>query len=386
MKKLLSDKIVSIPPSGIRKYFDAAAMMKGVVSLGVGEPDFASPEKIREAGKRSLDAGQTGYTSNSGLTELRKEISSYTKRISGVDHCPEKEVLVTVGGSEAIDNTLRCILNPGDEVLLPEPAFVSYHPLTIMAGGTPVSIPLKNENDFKLTLEELQEYTTPKTKALILSFPNNPTGAVMTREDLAPLVDFIIENDIYVISDEIYAELTYTGEPHVSIASFPGMRERTVIINGFSKGFAMTGWRLGWVSGPQVIIEQVLKLHQYAVMCAPTTAQHAAIVALTQCDEDVKFMRDAYNERRQFLVKEFARLGLPCFEPFGAFYMFPSIKRFGMTSDEFATRLLEEHKLALVPGDAFGESGEGFLRISYAYSMEELKEAIMRLERFINSL
>ena len=386
MKKLLSDKIVSIPPSGIRKYFDAAAMMKGVVSLGVGEPDFASPEKVREAGKRSLDAGQTGYTSNSGLTELRKEISDYVKRISGVDHCPEKEVLVTVGGSEAIDNTLRCILNPGDEVLLPEPAFVSYHPLTIMAGGTPITIPLKNENDFKLTLEELQEYTTPKTKALILSFPNNPTGAVMTREDLAPLVDFIIENDIYVISDEIYAELTYTGEPHVSIASFPGMRERTVIINGFSKGFAMTGWRLGWVSGPQRIIEQVLKLHQYAVMCAPTTAQHAAIVALTQCDEDVKFMRDAYNERRQFLVKEFARLGLPCFEPFGAFYMFPSIKKFGLSSDEFATRLLEEHKLALVPGDAFGESGEGFLRISYAYSMEELQEAIVRLERFINSL
>ena len=386
MKKLLSDKIVSIPPSGIRKYFDAAAMMKGVVSLGVGEPDFATPEKIREAGKRSLDAGQTGYTSNSGLTELRKEISNYVKRTSGVEHCPEKEVLVTVGGSEAIDNTLRCILNSGDEVLLPEPAFVSYHPLTIMAGGTPVTIPLKNENDFKLTLEELQEYTTPKTKALILSFPNNPTGAVMTREDLAPLVDFIIENDIYVISDEIYAELTYTGEPHVSIASFPGMRERTVIINGFSKGFAMTGWRLGWVSGPQVIIEQVLKLHQYAVMCAPTTAQHAAIVALTQCDEDVKYMRDAYNERRQFLVKEFARLGLPCFEPFGAFYMFPSIKKFGLTSDEFATRLLEEQKLALVPGDAFGASGEGFLRISYAYSMEELQEAIVRLERFIQAL
>jgi len=385
MRDPLSSKIEDMPLSGIRKFFDVAAMMDDVISLGVGEPDFDTPLKVREEGIRSLEKGQTTYTSNSGLQELRDEIAVYTQRTLGLSYDPSIEVLITVGGSEAIDGALRVMLDAGDEVLLPEPAFVSYKPCTIMADGVPVTIPLKNENDFKLTVEELEAAWTPKSKILILSFPNNPTGAVMTAEDLEPIAKFCVEKDLYVLSDEIYAELTYNGK-HASIATFPGMRERTVIINGFSKAFAMTGWRLGWACGPKKILEQMLKLHQYAIMCAPTTAQHAAIVALCECMPEVEEMRLAYDERRKYLHTEFARLGMPAFEPFGAFYMFPSIQRFGLASDEFATRLLEEQNLAIVPGTAFGDSGEGFLRVSYAYSMEELREAIVRLERFIASL
>jgi len=385
MRNPLSQKIGNIPPSGIRKFFDVAATMEDVISLGVGEPDFDTPLKVREEAKRSLDKGQTTYTSNSGLQELRDEIAAYTERTIGVKYNPASEVLITVGGSEAIDAALRCMLNPGDEVLLPEPAFVSYHPCTIMADGVPVPIPLQDKNDFRLTVEELKAAYTPQSKILILSFPNNPTGAIMTAEDLAPIAEFCVENDLYVISDEIYSELSYKGD-HVSIASFPGMRERTLVINGFSKGFAMTGWRLGWVCGPELIIEQILKLHQYAIMCAPTTSQYAAIVALRDCADEVVHMRKAYNERREFLLAEFDRLGISCFEPFGAFYLFPSIEKFGLSSDDFAMRILEEERLAVVPGTAFGASGEGFLRLCYAYSMEELKEAIVRLERFISRL
>jgi len=385
MRSPIAQKITDIPPSGIRKFFDVAATMEDVISLGVGEPDFDTPKAVRDAGIRSLEAGQTTYTSNSGLQELRDEIANYMQRTIGVTYDPQNEVLVTVGGSEAIDAALRCMLDPGDEVLLPEPSFVSYHPCTIMADGVPVVIPLQDKNDFKLTVEELQQALTPKTKILILSFPNNPTGAVMTRDELKPIADFVKENDLYVISDEIYSELNYLDK-HASIASFPGMRERTVVINGFSKGFAMTGWRLGWACGPAVIIEEMLKLHQYAIMCAPTTSQYAAIVALKDCDDAVAEMRAAYNERREFLIAEFKRLGLKCFEPFGAFYIFPSIEQFGMTSEEFATRILHEERLAVVPGTAFGASGEGFLRISYAYSLADLKEAIVRLEHFIQKL
>jgi len=385
MRDPLSQKIGNIPPSGIRKFFDVAATMEDVISLGVGEPDFDTPLKVREEAKRSLDKGQTTYTSNSGLQELRDEIAVYTERTIGVKYNPATEVLITVGGSEAIDATLRCMLNPGDEVLLPEPAFVSYHPCTIMADGVPVPIPLQDKNDFRLTVGELEAAHTPKSKILILSFPNNPTGAIMTAEDLAPIAEFCVANDLYVISDEIYSELSYKDD-HVSIASFPGMRDRTVVINGFSKGFAMTGWRLGWACGPELIIEQVLKLHQYAIMCAPTTSQHAAIVALRDCADEVIQMRESYNERREFLMAEFDRMGISCFEPFGAFYLFPSIAQFGLSSDDFAMRILEEERLAVVPGTAFGASGEGFLRLCYAYSMEELKEAVVRFERFINSL
>ena len=385
MRNPLSQKIVGIPPSGIRKFFDVAATMEDVISLGVGEPDFDTPWMVRAAGILSLEKGQTTYTSNSGLQELRDQISAYMKRSIHIDYDPVSEVLVTVGGSEAIDAALRCMIDPGDEVLLPEPSFVSYHPCTVMADGVPVVIPLQNKNDFKVTVEELQAALTPKTKILILSFPNNPTGAIMTREELKPIAEFVVENDLYVISDEIYSELNYLDK-HVSIASLPGMRDRTIVINGFSKGFAMTGWRLGWACGPKLIIEEMLKLHQYAIMCAPTTSQYAAIVALKDCEDDVAEMRAAYNERRQFLMTEFERLGLKCFEPFGAFYVFPSIEQFGMTSEEFATRILHEERLAVVPGTAFGASGEGFLRISYAYSIENLKEAIVRLERFISKL
>ena len=385
MRNPLSQKIANVPPSGIRKYFDIAATMEDVVSLGVGEPDFDTPMVVRQAGIKSLEDGKTTYTSNAGLQELRDEIAAYTKRSIGIEYDSANEVVITVGGSEAIDAALRCMLDPGDEVLLPEPAFVSYDALTVMADGVPVAIPLQNKNQFKLTVEELEAAYTDKTKVLILSFPNNPTGAVMTKEDLAPIADFVMKNDIYVISDEIYAELNYDGE-HASIASFPGMRERTVIINGFSKAWAMTGWRLGWVCGPELIVGQILKLHQYAIMCAPSMAQYAGIVALRDCDEQVAEMRESYNERRKYLLGEFERLGLPCFEPFGAFYLFPSIEHFGLTSDEFATRLIQEASLAVVPGTAFGACGEGFLRISYAYSMEELKEAVKRLESFIGKL
>lgn len=385
MRNPLSRKIVEIQPSGIRKFFDVANEMEDAISLGVGEPDFDTPWRIREEGMFSLEKGRTFYTSNAGLKELRKEICNYLERKIHVKYDAVHETLVTVGGSEAIDVGLRCMLDPGDEVLIPQPSYVSYLPCTVMADGVPVIIPLQEKNEFKLTAEELEKYTTPKTKVLVLPFPNNPTGAIMTREDLEQIAKFVEEHDLYVMSDEIYSELTYKEE-HVSIASLPGMRERTLVINGFSKGFAMTGWRLGYCCGPEVIISQMTKLHQFAIMCAPTNSQYAAVQGLRNCGDEVEEMRKSYNQRRRFLMHEFKKMGLECFEPFGAFYVFPSIKQFGMTSEEFATRLLNEEKVAVVPGTAFGECGEGFLRISYAYSLEDLKEAIGRLERFIGRL
>lgn len=385
MRNPLSKKIVDIQPSGIRKFFDVANEMKDAISLGVGEPDFDTPWRIREEGIFSLEKGRTFYTSNAGLKELRKEISRYLERKIGISYDPMKETLVTVGGSEAIDVGLRCMLDPGDEVLIPQPSYVSYLPCTVMADGVPVVVPLQYENDFKLTVEDLEKYTTSKTKILIMPFPNNPTGSIMTKEDLKPVAEFVKEHDLYVMSDEIYSELTYQTE-HVSIASLPGMRERTLVINGFSKGFAMTGWRLGYCCGAAAIIEQMTKLHQFAIMCAPTTSQYAAVEGLKNCEDEVEEMRQSYNQRRRFLMHEFKRMGMECFEPFGAFYVFPSIKEFKMSSEEFATRLLQEEKVAVVPGTAFGECGEGFLRISYAYSLEDLKEALGRVERFITRL
>ena len=385
MRNPLSKKIIDIQPSGIRKFFDVANEMEDAISLGVGEPDFDTPWRIREEGIFSLERGRTFYTSNAGLQDLRNEICRYLKRKIGVSYDPKKETLVTVGGSEAIDIGLRCMLDEGDEVLIPQPSYVSYLPCTLMADGVPVVIPLQYENEFKLTVEDLEKYTTPKTKVLVMPFPNNPTGSIMTKEDLEPVAEFVKEHDLFVISDEIYSELTYMGD-HASIASLPGMRERTVVINGFSKGFAMTGWRLGYCCGPENIIEQMTKLHQYAIMCAPTTSQYAAAEGLRNCGDEVEEMRRSYNERRRFLMSEFKRMGLECFEPYGAFYVFPSIKEFGMTSEEFATRLLNEEKVAVVPGTAFGECGEGFLRISYAYSIEDLKEALGRVEHFIGRL
>ena len=385
MRNPLSKKIIDIQPSGIRRFFDVANEMEDAISLGVGEPDFDTPWRIRDEGIFSLEKGRTFYTSNAGFKELRKEICKYLERKIGVTYDPLKETLVTVGGSEAIDVGLRCMLDPGDEVLIPQPCYVSYLPCTVMADGVPVVVPLQYENNFKLTVEDLKKYTTPKTKILIMPFPNNPTGSIMTKEDLEPVAKFVKEHDLYVMSDEIYSELTYQTK-HVSIASLPGMRERTLVINGFSKGFAMTGWRLGYCCGPAAIIEQMTKLHQFAIMCAPTTSQYAAVEGLKNCEDEVEEMRQSYNQRRRFLMHEFKRMGLECFEPFGAFYVFPSIKEFKMSSEEFATRLLQEEKVAVVPGTAFGECGEGFLRISYAYSLEDLKEALGRVERFINRL
>ena len=386
MRSPLSKKIIDIQPSGIRKFFDVANEMEDAISLGLfGEPDFDTPWRIRDEGIFSLEKGRTFYTSNAGLKELRKEICRYLERKIGVTYDPLKETLVTVGGSEAIDVGLRCMLDPGDEVLIPQPCYVSYLPCTVMADGVPVVVPLQYENNFKLTVEDLEKYTTAKTKVLIMPFPNNPTGSIMTREDLEPVAEFVKEHDLYVMSDEIYSELTLYVYLF-SIASLPGMRERTLVINGFSKGFAMTGWRLGYCCGPAAIIEQMTKLHQFAIMCAPTTSQYAAIEGLKNCEDEVEEMRQSYNQRRRFLMHEFKRMGLECFEPFGAFYVFPSIKEFGMSSEEFATRLLQEEKVAVVPGTAFGECGEGFLRISYAYSLEDLKEALERVERFINRL
>lgn len=382
---LLSKKVVALKPSGIRKFFDAASDIPDAISLGVGEPDFDTPWHIREEGIQALTRGKTFYTSNAGLPELRREIAAFTERRIGVSYDPMKEIVITVGGSEAIDIALRAIINPGDEVLYAEPCFVSYMPCIAMADGIPVSIPLKEKNNFRLTKEELEAAITDKTKALMISFPNNPTGAVMRREDLEALVPTIIEHDLIVISDEIYADLTY-GAEHVSIASLPGMKERTIVINGFSKAFAMTGWRLGYALANQVIMQQMIKIHQFAIMCAPTVSQYAAVEALRNGDEDVKHMRTAYDQRRKFLMYEFERLGIPCFEPHGAFYIFPNISKFGMTSEEFATRLLKEEKVAIVPGSAFGECGEGFLRVSYAYSLQQLKEALERIEKFINRL
>ena len=382
MRNPLSKAVMSIQPSGIRKFFDIVTEMKDAISLGVGEPDFDTPWHIREEGIYSLEKGRTFYTSNAGLKGLKIEISNYLKRRFGLEYDYNSEVLVTVGGSEAIDVALRAMLDPGDEVLIPQPCYVSYEPCTILAGGKPVIIELKGENEFKLTREQLLDAITDKTKVLILAYPNNPTGAIMEYEDLKPLVDIIIEKDLYVISDEIYSELTY-GRKHVSIASFPGMKERTIVINGFSKSYAMTGWRLGYAAGPSVIMAQMVKIHQFAIMCAPTTSQYAGIEALRNGDSDVEMMRDAYDKRRRYLVHALRNMGLECFEPYGAFYVFPCIKSLGMTSDEFATKLLQEEKVAVVPGTAFGNCGEGYLRISYAYSIENLKVALERIQSFV---
>lgn len=385
MTKPLSEVVQDIKPSGIRKFFDIVSEMKDAISLGVGEPDFDTPWHIRDEGIYALEKGKTFYTSNAGLKELREEICHYQEIHQGIKYNPLTEVIVTVGGSEAIDIGLRAIINPGDEVIIPQPSYVSYEPCTVLAGAKPVLINLKAENEFRLTPEELESVITEKTKVLILPFPNNPTGAIMEREDLEKIARVIIENDIYVMSDEIYGALTYKGE-HVSIASLDGMKERTILIDGFSKAYAMTGWRLGYACGPHEIIKQMTKIHQFAIMCAPTTSQYAAVEALKNGEEDVKMMRQSYNQRRRFLINAFKEMGLECFEPFGAFYVFPCIKEFGMTSEEFATRFLEEEKVAAVPGTAFGESGEGYLRISYAYSLEKLKVAMERLKHFVEKL
>ncbi|MCI5868588.1 MAG: aminotransferase class I/II-fold pyridoxal phosphate-dependent enzyme [Dorea sp.] len=385
MRNPLSKKVTGIAPSGIRKFFDLVNEMPDAISLGVGEPDFDTPWRIREEGIYSLERGRTFYTSNAGLKELKIEIGKYLQRKIQVTYDPDKEILVTVGGSEGIDVALRAMLDPGDEVLIPQPSYVSYLPCTILADGVPVVIPLQEKNEFKLTAEELEDAITPKTKILVLPYPNNPTGAIMTKEDLEPIAEVIKKHDLFVLSDEIYSELTYKYD-HVSIASLPGMKERTLVINGFSKGFAMTGWRLGYICGPAVITEQMVKIHQFAIMCAPTNSQYAAIEGLRHCEDEVEQMRNAYNQRRRFLIHEFARMQLDCFEPFGAFYIFPSIQEFGMTSEEFAMRFLEEEKVAVVPGSAFGDCGEGYLRVSYAYSLEDLKEAVGRLGNFIGRL
>ena len=385
MTKPLSEVVQNIKPSGIRKFFDIVSEMKDAISLGVGEPDFDTPWHIRDEGIFALEKGKTFYTSNSGLKELREEICNYLKRKQNVAYDPLSEVIVTVGGSEAIDIGLRALVNPEDEVIIPQPSYVSYEPCAVLAGAKPVIINLKAENEFRLTPEELRSAITDKTKVLILPYPNNPTGAIMECKDLEEIAKIIIENDIYVMSDEIYAELTYKGE-HVSIASLDGMKERTILINGFSKAYAMTGWRLGYACAPEEIIRQMTKIHQFAIMCAPTTSQYAAVEALKNGDDDVESMRQAYNQRRRFLLNAFKEMGLECFEPYGAFYVFPCIKEFGMTSEEFATRFLAEEKVAAIPGNAFGESGEGFLRISYAYSLDNLKIAMERLKRFIEKL
>ena len=385
MRNSLSETIVNIKPSGIRKFFDIVSEMKDAISLGVGEPDFETPWHIRDEGIYSLEKGRTFYTSNAGLMELREEIANYLKRRFDLSYEAKTDIIVTVGGSEAIDIALRAMVDPGDEVLIPQPSYVSYEPCAVLAGAKPVIIELKHENQFRLTAQELEAAITDKTKILILPFPNNPTGAIMEKEDLEAIAEVILKHDLFVISDEIYAELCYT-ENHISIANIPGMKERTIVINGFSKSYAMTGWRLGYACGPKQIIEQMYKIHQFCIMCAPTTSQYAAVDALKNGDEDVQMMREAYNQRRRFLVHAFEEMKLECFEPFGAFYIFPCIKEFGMTSDEFATRFLNEEKVAVVPGTAFGECGEGFIRISYAYSLEKLKVAIGRLESFVNRL
>lgn len=385
MRNPLSDKIVEIKPSGIRKFFDIVSEMEDAISLGVGEPDFDTPWHIRDEGIYSLEKGRTFYTSNSGLKELKVEIAKYIERTQGVTYDPNHEVIVTVGGSEAIDIALRAMINKGEEVLIPQPSYVSYEPCAILADAKPVIIELKEENEFRLTADELRKAITDRTKILILPFPNNPTGAIMEKKDLEEIAEVIREKDIFVISDEIYAELSYKGK-HISIVSLPGMKERTVLINGFSKSYAMTGWRLGYALAPAAIMEQMLKIHQFAIMCAPTTSQYAAVEALRNGDDDVAMMRESYNQRRRFLMHEFKEMGLECFEPYGAFYVFPSIKEFGMTSDEFANRLLQEEKVAVVPGTAFGDCGEGFLRISYAYSLENLKIAMDKIKAFIGRL
>lgn len=383
MRNPLSKLVMEIEPSGIRRFFDIANTMDDVISLGVGEPDFDTPWHVREEGIYSLEKGRTFYTANPGLLELRQEISSYLSRRFSLNY-DASEIVVTVGGSEAIDISFRAMLDPGDEVIIPEPCFVSYLPCVKMAGGVPVRLPLEEKDQFKLTKEKLLSAITDKTKVLVLPFPNNPTGAIMTEDELKEIAEVIEEKDLFVLSDEIYSELSYQGQ-HVSIASLPGMKERTVVINGFSKSFAMTGWRLGYAAGPRVIVEQLVKIHQFLIMSAPTTSQYAAIEALRNGDDDVARMRESYNERRRFLLKEFEAMGIPCFEPMGAFYVFPNISKFGMTSEEFATKLLQEQHVAVVPGTAFGECGEGFLRISYAYSIEDLKKALVKIKKFIDT-
>ncbi len=385
MRNPLSERIVGIKPSGIRKFFDVVSEMPDAISLGIGEPDFDTPWHIRDEGIYSLEKGRTFYTSNSGLKELKVEICNYLCRRFDLEYDYQKEVIVTVGGSEAIDIALRAMIDPRDEVIIPQPSFVAYEPCAILANAVPVLLSLKAENEFRLTAQELEDAITEKTKVLILPFPNNPTGAIMERADLEAVAKVVLKHDLFVISDEIYAELSYKGK-HVSIAQIPGMRERTVLINGFSKAYAMTGWRLGYTCAPADITEQMLKIHQFAIMCAPTTSQYAAVEALKNGDDDVAQMREQYNQRRRYLVYSFKQMGLPCFEPYGAFYIFPCIKEFGMSSEEFATRFLEEEKVAAVPGTAFGDCGEGFLRISYAQSMENLKIAVSRLEQFIGRL
>ncbi len=387
MRNPLSERIVGIPFSGIRKFFDIAAEMKDVISLGVGEPDFDTPWHIRDEGIFSLEKGRTAYTSNAGLKELKIEISKYLERRFSVSYDYDTEMMITVGGSEAIDLAMRAMLDPGDEVLVPQPSYVSYTPCALLANGVPVVINLKEENEFRLTAEELEASITPNTKLLVLPFPNNPTGAVMERKDLEAIAEVVEKHDLFVLSDEIYAELTYLeGQDHVTIASLPGMRERTVLINGFSKSYSMTGWRLGYACAPKEILEQMLKIHQYAIMCAPTTSQYAAVEAVRNGDGDVAGRREEYNGRRRYLMHRFREMGLKCFEPFGAFYAFPCIQEFGMTSEEFATRMLQEEKVVVVPGTAFGDCGEGFLRISYAYSLDSLKEALDRMEAFLTKL
>ena len=385
-EKLISPGAANMRPSGIRKFFDIAAEMDDVITLGVGEPDFDTPWQIRQAGIKSLEAGHTFYTSNSGMASLREEICTYMDRRFGLGYNSATECLVTVGGSEAIDAAIRALVAPGEEVLIPEPSFVCYHPITTLCGGVPVPIPLKNENNFKLTAEELRAAITPKTKLLVFPFPCNPTGAVMRREDIEPIVEVLRGTDIIVLSDEIYAELTYGDTPHVPIAAFPGMQERTIIVNGFSKTYAMTGWRLGWANGPAPLISVMNRIHQAAIMCAPTTSQYAAITALRDCDEEIATMREEYDIRRRYLMRKFQELGLPCFTPEGAFYVFPDIRSSGLSSEEFCERLLMERKVAMVPGTAFGESGEGFVRISYAYSLKHLNTALERLSVFLDTL
>lgn len=385
MRNPISNVAQEIQPSGIRKFFDIVSEMEDVISLGVGEPDFDTPWHVREEGIYSLEKGRTFYTSNAGLKELREEICRYQKRKLGIEYDSKNEVMVTVGGSEAIDLAIRAMINPGDEVLIPQPCFVSYVPCVMLAYGKPVTIELKEENEFRLTAEQLIDNITDKTKILVLPFPNNPTGAIMEKEDLEAIAKVCIEKDIYVLSDEIYSELTYKGG-HYSIVQIEGMKERTVLINGFSKAYAMTGWRLGYALAPSFIMKQMIKIHQFAIMCAPTTSQYAAVEALRNGDEEVCQMCEAYNQRRRYLLNAFKEMNLECFEPFGAFYMFPSIKRFGMTSEEFAEKLLREEKVAVVPGSAFGECGEGYLRISYAYSIDNLKVALGRIKKFIGKL
>ncbi|MDA3847564.1 MAG: aminotransferase class I/II-fold pyridoxal phosphate-dependent enzyme [Vallitaleaceae bacterium] len=382
MKYNLSTIASAIPPSGIRKFFDIVTEMENAISLGVGEPDFDTPWHIREEGIYSLEKGRTFYTSNAGMLELREAISKYMLRRFKLEYNPATEILVTVGGSEGIDLALRTMLNPGDEVLIPEPSFVSYNPCVSLAGGKPITIPLQAKNDFRLTAEEIEHYVTDKTKVIILSFPNNPTGAIMDRDDLEAIAKVILKHDLYVISDEIYAELTY-GSEHVSIATLEGMKERTVIINGYSKAYAMTGWRMGYTAGPAEFTQTMMRIHQYAIMCSPTTSQYAAIEASRNGDEDVAMMKRAYNQRRHFVVDAFRSVGLDCFEPLGAFYVFPCIEKTGLTSMEFANKLLKEQEVAVVPGTAFGDSGEGYIRVSYAYSMETLKLALERIGKFM---